>query len=79
MVAAGFGVAGPSDMGVSSLMKLDGHVPVMALAFMVLPPKEPTDVRLCRGLWHTVELGDRRVYPSVNGLKRQTPSVPLSL
>lgn len=58
MVAAGFGVAGPSDMGVSSLMKLDVPVPVMALALVVLPPKEPLDVRLCRGLWQTVESGE---------------------
>ena len=39
MVAAGFGVAGPSDMGVSSLMKLDVPVPVMALALVVLPQR----------------------------------------
>ena len=59
MVAAGFGVAGPSDMGVSSLIKLDGRVPISALALVLLPPKELTDVRLCRGLWQTGVLAEQ--------------------
>ena len=38
-------------------MKLDVPVPVMARTGRA-PPKEPMDVRLCRGLWRTVESGE---------------------